>query len=457
MKNYKIIKEDSTILVKYENETKIYAKRNTVGEDKAHEYFIYNYQRYEWSFITDRCYKLEISNKTRKLVKHRISRDLYHSILNNCFAFLNKEVEEIEKIINKQDEEMNNIDEKLQELDNCYKELEKNHTKNDMAQALIEYDRLVKNIAKDYTDETTIQEIRDEIPELDYMDNEEIKRLLNIAKKIRNETENKEILEETNQDEEENKQDEEVKEETNITEEVKKDKSKKKISQTNNELVIIDKNNILYVDSRDVAEVTEIRHADLLRKITKYEEVLLNAKLRSVNYFKKSNYIDSSGKENRCYLLTKKGCDMVANKMTGDKGIIFTAKYIDRFYQMEQLLRERQTQLWQNTRIDSKSNRLNETDEIKLLVEYAKANGSKNADKYYITFSNLANKSVGLDSKQRDIATTSQLNNLILIENIINHVIKEGLEKQLYYKDIYKSCKERIEQFKYIAYLGQIA
>ena len=88
-----------------------------------------------------------------------------------------------------------------------------------------------------------------------------------------------------------------------------------------------------------------------------------------------------------------------------------------------------------------------------MLVAYAKENGSKNADKYYITFSNLTNKAVGLSSKQRSIASTSQLNNLILMENIISHVIKEGLENQLSYKTIYQSCKEKIQQFKSITYL----
>ena len=177
-------------------------------------------------------------------------------------------------------------------------------------------------------------------------------------------------------------------------------KSGKMGQNTMNELTIINKNGILFIDSREVAKVTEIRHSDLLRKIKKYETVLLNAILRSVDYFQESKYNDNSGKENRYYLVTKKGCDMVANKMTGDKGIIFTAKYIDRFYEMEQLLFEKKTQLWQNTRTESKTNRLIETDEIKQLIEYAKSQGSKNADKYYITFSKLANKAVGLDSGQ---------------------------------------------------------
>ncbi len=223
-----------------------------------------------------------------------------------------------------------------------------------------------------------------------------------------------------------------------------------------NELNVIERKGILVVDSRDVANVTGIRHTDLLRKISKYESVLLNAKLRSVDYFKESKYKDSSGKENKCYLLTKKGCDMVANKMTGDKGIIFTAKYIDRFYQMESLLKEKKTQEWQIARANSKVNRLAETDSIKLFVEYCENQGSTHADKYYITFSTLANKVVGLKSKQRDNATSVQLNTLSLVEYIIANVIIQGINDNKPYKDIYQDCKKRLDSFVDVAYLNKV-
>lgn len=69
-----------------------------------------------------------------------------------------------------------------------------------------------------------------------------------------------------------------------------------------------------------------------------------------------------------------------------------------------------------------------ETDEIKMLVAYATEQGSKNADRYYYNLSKLANKAVGIDSDSRDDANVNQLNNLILIENIIGNVIKEGIQ-----------------------------
>ena len=36
---------------------------------------------------------------------------------------------------------------------------------------------------------------------------------------------------------------------------------------------------------------------------------------------------------------------------------------------------------------------------------------------------------------------------------MIHHVIREGIEKQLPYKEIYQICKARLEQFKEITYL----
>lgn len=40
----------------------------------------------------------------------------------------------------------------------------------------------------------------------------------------------------------------------------------------------------------------------------------------------------------KCYLITKKGCEFLAHKMTGKKGALFTATYINRFHEMEQQL-----------------------------------------------------------------------------------------------------------------------
>lgn len=91
------------------------------------------------------------------------------------------------------------------------------------------------------------------------------------------------------------------------------------------------------IRSLDVAEMIGKRHSDLMRDISKYVSILENAKLRSQDFFITSTYkTEGNNKTYDCFQLTKKGCEMVANKMTGEKGILFTAAYIERFHELEQ-------------------------------------------------------------------------------------------------------------------------
>ncbi|MGE7112450.1 Rha family transcriptional regulator [Lysinibacillus sp. NPDC047702] len=61
------------------------------------------------------------------------------------------------------------------------------------------------------------------------------------------------------------------------------------------------------------------------------------------NFFIEHTYKTNQNKELPCYLLTRKGCDMVANKMTGAKGVLFTATYVTRFEEMENQLKSQAT------------------------------------------------------------------------------------------------------------------
>lgn len=90
------------------------------------------------------------------------------------------------------------------------------------------------------------------------------------------------------------------------------------------------------IDSREVAEWIEKTHGHLMRDIAGYIEALsTESKIGLSDFFIPSEYKDSTGRTLPCYLLTRKGCEMVANKMTGQKGVIFTAKYIERFHEYE--------------------------------------------------------------------------------------------------------------------------
>lgn len=96
----------------------------------------------------------------------------------------------------------------------------------------------------------------------------------------------------------------------------------------------------------EIAEMMEMAHWGLLRKlegrtqkngkhIKGYIEILTERQMSPSDFFIPSTYKDSSGKENKCYKVTKKGCEFLANKFTGEKGVLFTARYINRFHEME--------------------------------------------------------------------------------------------------------------------------
>ncbi|MGP4041932.1 Rha family transcriptional regulator [Gracilibacillus sp. D59] len=102
-----------------------------------------------------------------------------------------------------------------------------------------------------------------------------------------------------------------------------------------NQLKVSSINGKLVAQSREVAEWIDKSHKELMRSIRQYVDILTSAELRSLDFFIPHYYRDAKGEQRPCFLLTRKGCDMVANKMTGQKGVLFTAEYVTRFEQME--------------------------------------------------------------------------------------------------------------------------
>ena len=92
------------------------------------------------------------------------------------------------------------------------------------------------------------------------------------------------------------------------------------------------------IDSRDVAQMVERGHYDLLKSIRQYAEYLNEGEIPLVDFFIESSYVDNKGQSRPNFLITKKGCDMIANKTTGKKGVLFTAAYVSAFEEMRQAL-----------------------------------------------------------------------------------------------------------------------
>lgn len=96
------------------------------------------------------------------------------------------------------------------------------------------------------------------------------------------------------------------------------------------------------LDSREVAEMVEKEHSKLLKDIRRYIGQFGEAKIGFTEFFRESTYRTGQNKELPCYCITKKGCEFIAHKLTGVKGTIFTARYINRFHEMENIINRQQ-------------------------------------------------------------------------------------------------------------------
>lgn len=107
----------------------------------------------------------------------------------------------------------------------------------------------------------------------------------------------------------------------------------------NNELTTSTKENT--ISSREVAEMMGVkRHGDMLDKIDKINNILTNGNFRPSQYWVESQYKAGNGEMRREYQVTKKGCELIAHKTEGEKGVLFTVRYMDRFEEMEKKLQK---------------------------------------------------------------------------------------------------------------------
>ncbi len=213
------------------------------------------------------------------------------------------------------------------------------------------------------------------------------------------------------------------------------------------ELVSVMDNEVV-CDSLIVADKFKKRHDNVIRDIS---NLLKNEEIKSRKLFTQSYYTDSKGRTYKKYLMNRKGFTILAMGFNGKEALHWKLIYSDAFDKMEEMLKERNTQLWIEQRTQGKLVRNAETGVIKQLIQYAQEQGSTHADMLYMTYSKLANKMAGISD--RDLATFQQLSELSFIENIILNQIHIGMGKGLHYKEIYKDCKRQIELFKDIAYL----
>lgn len=215
------------------------------------------------------------------------------------------------------------------------------------------------------------------------------------------------------------------------------------------EEIVYLKKNEAFTDSMVIAEGTGNQHESVVRILTKHR--------KDFEDFGKLEFIDlKSGKRGRptkVYLLSEEQATLLVTYLDNTDVVRqFKKTLVHQFFVMRKFLAEKQTTVWIEARQQGMITRKAETDVIKELVEYAKAQGSTHADMLYMTYSKLANTLCGI--KSRDEATSSQLHDLSIFENLILSMIRNGIEANMDYKQIYKECKARCTAAQQIAMIG---
>ena len=226
------------------------------------------------------------------------------------------------------------------------------------------------------------------------------------------------------------------------------------------DLIVIE-NNEPYVGTYALSEGFGIEHRAITKRIKKYrsefEELSIGLdalKVRQVNL--------KIGAPFEEYLLCEEQAIYITTLLTNNEKVRKFKMYLSREFMKQRrainklivaMRVKEQNADWIEKRQTGKIDRRVETDAIKEFIEYAKAQGSHNASKYYMVISKMENKSLFLNLMEiafpnlRDVVSGISLTKLQMADRIVAKALKEGIERKMYYKEIFLLAKSRVESF----------
>jgi phage regulator Rha-like protein len=228
-------------------------------------------------------------------------------------------------------------------------------------------------------------------------------------------------------------------------------------------LVIVE-NKKLFTTSLIIAEQTKNTVHSVRELIKKYKNDLEEFGVLSFE-MRKPNKNSKGGRPQEIYYLNEEQTTLLLTFMRNSDIVIkFKKKLVKEFYKMKKSLNEayvrKQNEEWKKLRVDSKYTRKNQTDIIKKFVEYATDQGSKSAFRYYSNISKMENKALfflqGKFPNVRELMTGHQLMVIGSADQIVEKALIDGMDKKMFYKDIYKMAKERIEIFAEVMPKSQV-
>jgi phage regulator Rha-like protein len=216
--------------------------------------------------------------------------------------------------------------------------------------------------------------------------------------------------------------------------------------------------NIVEIEKRDlitnslvIAEGIGYEHRTVLKLIREHEIDLKEFGIISLGVRKSKR-----GKPTEFYNLSESQTYFLLTLMQNNESVTkFKKELVKEFMRMRKALISvqvrHQNEEWKLKREASKVQRLETTDAIKLFVEYAVKQGSSNAITYYSNITQMEYRALFLLKQKfpnlKDYLNMKQLNVLEIADTIVEDTLKEGMELEMHYKDIFKLAKERVESF----------
>lgn len=192
------------------------------------------------------------------------------------------------------------------------------------------------------------------------------------------------------------------------------------------------------LSSREVAEMMEVRHDVLLKKIDGISQDFRNHKIAFSKYWEENTYkVEGQTREYREFLITKRGCEFLAHKTTGTKGNLFTDKYMDKFAAMEQVIENPNGIIKQLTNQIASMNL--ELQEIGLMLNKKQKQSIANK-KHYLKIKEP------LEVRLNNI--TDEMVNQILVNSVTTGLLRITDEGQVIDKDVlfYEASKFNIKK-----------
>lgn len=211
------------------------------------------------------------------------------------------------------------------------------------------------------------------------------------------------------------------------------------------ELVIVNGQSV-FTTSWIISQNLNIQHESVVRLIKEYSSIDELSRLQI-------GELPTKGRPVKIFLFEEVQALILVSLMKNSPEVIkFKINLVKAFIKYRRIAQhtiiQKQNTEWIEKRQDTKAMRRECTDVIQEFIAYAKAQGSKSAEKYYMNFSRMELTGLFLIEQKfpnaRDVMNIRQLHLIEMADEAVAISLKDSMSKNIPYKECYQIAKDRI-------------